>query len=109
MPAEKFRKRPVVIEAMKVDGDVQAVVDWIASHGGHCWTGEYTVEEYGRISYPFDGAKSVWINTLEGAMRADPGSFVIRGVKGEFYPCAADIFEATYEPVPADPDGETTS
>lgn len=56
---------------------------------------------------PFDGAKSVWISTLEGDMRADPGSFVIRGVQGEFYPCATDIFAATYELVPAEPDGET--
>ena len=38
------------------------------------------------------------IDTLEGRMRADPGDWIIQGVKGEFYPCKPDIFEATYEP-----------
>jgi hypothetical protein len=41
---------------------------------------------------------TVTITTLEGVMRADPGDWIIRGVKGEFYPCKPDIFEATYEP-----------
>jgi hypothetical protein len=44
-----------------------------------------------------DGA--VEIATLEGVMRADPGDWIIRGVKGEFYPCKPDIFDATYEAV----------
>lgn len=39
------------------------------------------------------------IKTLEGVMRADPGDWIIRGIKGEIYPCKPDIFEATYEPV----------
>lgn len=38
------------------------------------------------------------ILTLEGKMTADVGDWIIRGVKGEFYPCKPDIFEATYEP-----------
>lgn len=38
------------------------------------------------------------IVTLEGTMRADPGDWIITGVKGERYPCKPDIFEATYEP-----------
>ncbi len=38
------------------------------------------------------------IVTLEGTMRADPGDWIITGVKGEQYPCKPDIFEATYEP-----------
>ena len=41
----------------------------------------------------------VLIDTLEGTMRANPGDWIIRGVKGEFYPCKSDIFEATYEAV----------
>lgn len=39
----------------------------------------------------------ILIDTLEGQMRADPGDWIIRGVKGEFYPCKPDIFAATYE------------
>ena len=39
------------------------------------------------------------IPTLEGTMIASPGDYIIRGVQGEFYPCRADIFEQTYEPV----------
>ena len=39
------------------------------------------------------------IETLEGNMRASPGDFIIRGIKGEYYPCKPDIFEATYEVV----------
>ena len=39
------------------------------------------------------------IPTLEGVMHANPGDWIIRGVKGELYPCKPDIFEASYEPV----------
>ena len=41
---------------------------------------------------------AVDIETLEGTMRAEPGDWIITGVKGERYPCKPDIFEATYEP-----------
>ena len=87
---ERWRKKPVVIEAMEVSntsaGDVAA------------WCG-------GRLRYeakPSDrGDVAEWIDipTMEGVMRADRGDYVIRGVKGEFYPCKPDIFAATYEPV----------
>jgi len=46
-----------------------------------------------------DGDKLL-IDTLEGMMTASPGDWVIRGIRGEYYPCKPDIFEATYEPVP---------
>jgi hypothetical protein len=39
------------------------------------------------------------VETLEGTMRGEPGDYLIKGVKGELYPCKPDIFEATYEPV----------
>ena len=81
----KFRKKPVVIEARPFDGSEQvahALMEWI---GGKVYatTG--------------DGRTSIIIPTLEGDHRADPGDWIIRGVKGEFYPCKPDIFEATYE------------
>ena len=43
-----------------------------------------------------------WIKTLEGGHIVCPGDWIIQGIKGEVYPCKPDIFEATYDPVPAD-------
>lgn len=50
----------------------------------------------GAWEYCHDGG--IDIKTLEGTMHASPGDWIIRGVKGELYPCKPDIFEATYEP-----------
>lgn len=84
----KFRKKPVVIEAMQLPPiDVEASDELIAflhSAGD------------GVIYSDYDGG--VAIETLEGTMRGDPGDWIIKGVKGEFYPCKPDIFAATYEP-----------
>lgn len=44
------------------------------------------------------GTGPMQISTLEGVMQANPGDWIITGVKGEMYPCKPDIFEATYEP-----------
>lgn len=46
-----------------------------------------------------EGNAKLLIPTLEGVMEASEGDYIIKGVKGEFYPCKPDIFEATYEPV----------
>ena len=46
----------------------------------------------------FRQGEALWIGTLEGSMRADPGDWIIRGIKGELYPCKSDVFAATYEP-----------
>lgn len=86
----KYRKKPVVIEAMQLNGQTVAIVDWMAANGA-----KYTTE-----TDPSDGRKdSIFILTLEGTMRADPLDYIIRGVNGEFYPCKPDIFEKTYEAV----------
>jgi hypothetical protein len=85
----KFRKKPVVIEAWQVtpdDGQTRQLppiwlVNALVSGGATALTGG-----------------GVAIQTLEGTMRADVGDWIIRGVKGELYPCKPDIFEATYEP-----------
>lgn len=45
----------------------------------------------------FRQGESLWIGTLEGSMRADKGDWIIRGIKGEIYPCKPDIFAATYD------------
>jgi hypothetical protein len=85
---QKFRKKPVEIEAMQLVDDLQSqtkVANWISSNGGH-------------VKMSFADTYIV-IVTLEGDMRADLGDWVIRGVQGEFYPCKPDIFEQTYEAV----------
>lgn len=79
-----FRKKPVVIEAVQFRAGEQA--------------GELAADVVaGRVRYPEDG--TMLIDTLEGVMTAQPGDWIIRGVKGELYPCKPDIFAATYEVV----------
>lgn len=83
----KFRKKPVVIEAMQlVDvASAYAILAWNVGKGNIGITRG-------------DGPVHLKILTLEGEMRADLGDWIIRGVKGEVYPCKPDIFAATYEP-----------
>lgn len=107
--AKKFRKKPVVIEAVQVrqvhlsseDASVGVLVydgspfscrcDWIndAIHNGILRA---------MASSPADFVK--WsVRTLEGVMVASPDDWIIKGVNGELYPCKPDIFEKTYEEV----------
>ena len=94
--AEKWRKKPVVIEAMCFDGTrpcIEAICRWAND--------TRPADEDPWITYVFTGpddVEDVLVDTLEGHMRVDVGDYVIRGVKGEFYPCKPDIFEATYDP-----------
>lgn len=84
----QFRKKPVVIEAFQLpladDDDVEPFLGWAEAMD---------------FEYESDRDSGIAIKTLEGIMRADPGDWIIRGVKGEFYPCKPDIFAATYESV----------
>ena len=98
MSVQRFRKKPVEIEAMQWTGhnlpSVEAFTD------GKAWFG--FTESDARSHYalaPTDTTPEshLWITTLEGDMRAKVGDWIIRGVQGEFYPCKPDIFEATYE------------
>lgn len=86
-----FRKKPVVIEAIKWDGNNLAEI--IQFTGQHPSAQKWTWEEYKDI-VKLDGLK---IFTLEGPHLASVGDWIIRGVRGEFYPCKPDIFEQTYE------------
>lgn len=84
----QFRKKPVVIEAVQFragEQDGELADDVIA----------------GRVRYTEEG--TMLIHTLEGTMEAQPGDWIIRGVKGELYPCKPDIFAATYEPASQKP------
>jgi hypothetical protein len=94
MPIQKFRKLPIVVEAIQ-------------------WTG---VNEREVFTFMFSGLplkvnsvtqkcgdekqrQSLYIETIEGIMRADRGWWIIKGVEGEFYPCKPEIFAKTYERV----------
>lgn len=81
----KFRKKPVVIEAIQWDG-TEGVWNAILNMG--CAPDQTQ-----------DMGNAISITTSEGVMRANLGDWVIKGIKGEFYPCKPDIFEATYEQV----------
>lgn len=84
----KFRKKPVVIDAIKWDGSEEStheVLTFADAPNVYHAIGPGDLEE-------------IEIDTLEGRMTASIGDWIIRGVKGELYPCKPDIFAATYEP-----------
>lgn len=94
----RFRKKPVVIEAMQIAHDpddemvgdlsVTTVSGWMMAHGFR----DFKVHGEHR---PF----GIAIETLEGVMVASPGDWIIRGIQGEFYPCKPDIFADSYEEI----------
>lgn len=88
----KFRKKPVVVEAMRYTGYNDSDL-WQWSNGAVTGSPVMEPTEANPLGY------YVQIATLEGTMIGNAGDWIIRGVKGEFYPCKPDIFAATYEPV----------
>lgn len=89
----KFRKKPVVIEAVRNTGsNLKEVETFLA---GEVLPDMYPPRKYFSINW---GNGRVAIETLEGVMLATPGDWIIKGVKGEFYPCKDQIFKMTYEP-----------
>jgi len=79
----KFRKKPVVIEAIQFTGENFNEIDTFT--GSKFWIrGE--------------GNNFIEIQTLEGIMKASINDWIIKGINNEFYPCKPDIFEKTYEP-----------
>ena len=89
----KYRKKPVVIEAFQWTGE--NLKEIIAFTGLHESAKKWTWKQYEEVV----AAEGLKIFTLEGKMNADIDDWIIKGVKGEFYPCKPDIFEATYEKV----------
>jgi hypothetical protein len=83
----KFRKKPVVIEAMQLTLDHQNQI------AIEMWLGEWFNTWLPSQGWPLE------IRTLEGIMKASTGDWIIKGVNGEFYPCKPDIFDKTYEAV----------
>jgi len=96
----RFRKRPIEIEAIQWDGTADGavpIIDWILSGEA---TASFVCSDPDRcVAYDGDTQHTIVIRTLEGDMAASLGDYVIKGIRGEFYPCKADIFEATYERV----------
>lgn len=80
-----YRKKPIAIEARQVTVfNLEELEEWCGGVlQGHSLTAKY---------------RTIAIPTLEGTMQAKVGDWIIKGVKGEFYPCKDDIFHATYEP-----------
>lgn len=78
---KKYRKKPIVIEAMQYTEKtlISDIIDFIGS--SFCGT---------------NGDK-ILIHTLEGPLSASVGDYIIKGIKGEFYPCKPDVFNSTYE------------
>ena len=77
----KYRKKPVVIDAIQWNGEnFQAISESLRED-------------------PIETEKSIQIKTLEGNHILSVGDYIIKGIKGEFYPCKPDIFEKTYEQV----------
>jgi hypothetical protein len=83
----RFRKKPVVVEAMLNRPEDFNLI--------RLWAGD---------SRPLHqlGDGKLGIETLEGVMTANVGDWIIKGAKDELYPCKSDIFEATYERVDAE-------
>jgi len=84
----KFRKKPVVIEANQFETNnepenvnMEFIVKWINGNKGMAR----------------HDSTDIYIQTLEGEMKAGVGDWIIQGVNGEFYPCKNDIFKKTYE------------
>lgn len=87
----KFRKKPVIIEAVQLRWDTWGEMCNHADVGGL---------SNGKPEGRLDGEEiGMVIPTPEGVMRANENDWIIKGVEGELYPCKPDIFEVTYEPV----------
>jgi len=81
----KYKKKPVVIEAVQYNGFVDEPIlkEWFYSSDRELF---------------LDGDE-LFVKTLEGKMKVSLGDFIIKGIKGELYPCKPDIFKETYEKV----------
>lgn len=94
----KFRKKPVVIEAVQYHlqefADNPLTFDEVPN-----WLGNAIGDGTIRPEFRSEDYWYLIIKTLEGDMTVTPGDWIIQGVKGEIYPCKPDIFEATYEEV----------
>lgn len=87
----KYIKKPILIEAFRFGYDM--IPNWAKCKEVNIINTQQ--EKNGKMDF----ISYVEIKTLEGTMRADIGDFIIRGIKGEIYPCKSEIFKATYDRV----------
>lgn len=102
----KYKRKPNIVEAFKWTGDVEQTEDpeWLVEKMN---SGEVIVcSETTSFYDDSKGITVIWleIETLEGTMRADQGDYIVKGIKGEVYPCKPDIFEANHEIIEHDND-----
>ena len=87
---KKYRKKPVVIEAIQYDGhNLREIAEFV----------NVDSDILDMVDNDVNLSLMPVIKTLEGDMLISKGDYVIKGVQGEFYPCKPDIFEQTYEEV----------
>ena len=107
----RYRKKPVVIDAIQWTGiNVQEVLGWLAEmvikfkKPAQITENSIIVEEAAKIKFDLTAKPHIklTVSTLNGDMVMEHGEFLLCGVQGEFYPCKADIFEATYDKVHPD-------
>lgn len=89
--AQRFRKRPVVIQAVRFTDENYEELDEFTGHNFGSVHPDDRDEDPEIIAEVWDKLHSTWVGVKRG-------QWIIRGVQGEFYPCDADVFEATYEP-----------
>lgn len=88
----KYRKKPVIIEAVQWTGlNLQEIKDFVGDKL------KYEIYDAARQAGVAPPAVDIKIDTLEGEHIASKGDYIIKGIKGEFYPCKPDIFAKTYE------------
>ena len=94
VPVSHWRRKPVVVEAWQFmpAGQREELPPWIDPR----WFCENPVA--GNQTAELDGKPYMLIPTPGGTLRADLTDWIIRSVKGDVYPCRADVFAATYEP-----------
>lgn len=96
----KYIKKAVTIDAIQVSANnFDRICDFMGCTPEQVLNPMSDIDEYGDSRDHYLG---IIIDTLEGKMQANIGDMIIKGVKGEFYPCKPDIFKATYDKAPAD-------
>lgn len=94
----KYKKKPVIINAFRYDGDFM-------NSKGNYYIPDWAIKAYEEGVMYFDSIGNeeppieLFIRTLEGTHHTNVGDYIIQGVEGELYPCKPDIFEKTYEKV----------
>ena len=86
----KFKKKPIVIDAVQWTGDnVSEILDFV---------GHRDIRMTNHTKNDIEVC-DLYINTLEGPIHASEGDWIIKGTSGEFYPCRPDVFEEIYDPI----------